>query len=268
MPKRKYVYATRRYTRARKAPSARRAGGFMRRGRRTSGRVPILWRDRTVAKGLSFPQADTFPSGQVVKLHYNVVGSLTCTGVSGTFLAEVLYRLNSVYDPQHAVGGAQPYYYDALFGGNGGAAPYNKYRVLRSRVDVLFFNDNSATTSNMMVGCSVALNLNATNGTVAASQLMMQRPNTRIVPLPPIVDQSTPGFTFWVDNKQLLGRKDMKDADDQIANYDANPLGDEPRLGLFCFPIDTASVATVEIWYRLHITYYVECMGLNTSSES
>lgn len=232
--------------------------------------VPVLWLDRTSARGLGFPQANTFPAGMVTKLHYNVVSDMTSTGTSGTFMPERFYRLNSLYDPDASLGGAQPYYYDTLFGVNGTSAPYRQWRVLKTRIDVQWYNDNTASGAAMMVGACVALDLNTTAGTVAASQLMMQRPHTRIVPLPVMSSgQGVAGFTFYVDHKQLLGVKDMKDADDQIGYSNNSPVGAEVSLGLFTFPIDTGNVSTaVQVWYRLHITYTVECRMLNTVVES
>lgn len=232
-------------------------------------RVPILWIDRTAAKGLGFPQADTFPETQVIKLHYNRMHSITSTGSAGTFIIEEFYRLNNIFDPVNALGGAQPYYYDTMFGANGTSAPYYNWRVLKTRVDVQFYNDNTANTASLMAGCCVALNLNGVAATVAGSQLMMQRANARIIPVGPLSNPSgVNGFTFYVDHKKLLGVKDMKDADDQVGSWNAGITGPEVNLSVFQFPVDTSSTSTVELWYRLHITYYVECRTLNTVSES
>lgn len=273
MPKRKFVYATRRYTRARKTPTPRRAGGFMRRGRssrgKSKGRVPILWLDRTVSFGLGIGQADTFPTPNVVKLHYNRLHNLQSTGTAGTFMPEELYRLNNIYDTVFSVGGTQPYYYDTLFGGNGAGAPYREWRVLRTKVEIQFFNDNSTSTTACFVGCGVGLDLSTTAQNVAASQLLMQRPNTRVVPCTANGnDQSCPAMTFWVDHKQLLGVKDMKDADNQVGTYNSGPNGNSINLLVFQFPVETSSTVTYDIWYRLHITFYVEARCLNTVDES
>lgn len=237
--------------------------------RQAKKRVAILWIDRTLAKGLGFPQADTFPETQVIKLHYNRMHSITSTGTSGTFIIEEFYRLNNIFDPVVALGGAQPYYYDTLFGTNGTSAPYYNWRVLKTRVDIQFYNDNSSNTASLMAGCCVALNLNGVAATVAGSQLMMQRPNCRILPIAPVSNgSSVNGMTFFVDHKKLLGVKDMKDADDQVGSHNAGITGPEVSLSVFQFPVDNTSTTTIELWYRLHITFYVECRTLNTVSES
>jgi hypothetical protein len=49
-----------------------------------------------------------------------------------------LFRLNSIFDPNSAVGGHQPYGYDQL------AALYNRYRVLRTKWKVTFGNQSGS----------------------------------------------------------------------------------------------------------------------------
>jgi len=233
-------------------------------------RVAVLFVDRTTAKGLGWPQANTFPVPYFTELHYNLVLSQDVNPNGGVFLDEDLFRLNSPYDPVVAVGGAQPYYYDTLFGANGTSAPYGEYRVLRSRVDIQFYNDNTSGGAAMMVGCYVGTDLATTATTAAGSQLLMQRANGRVVPCAPLSGgQATPGFTIYVDHAKMLGVKDMKDADDQIGAWNGNPPGTPVHLSVFSFPIDTGSTSTgIQIFYRLHITYYVECREQNTVSES
>jgi len=237
--------------------------------RQAKRRLAILWLDRTVSKGLSFPQADTFPPTQMLKFHYNLVSSITTTGSGGVFVAEAFYRLNNIYDPVVAVGGAQPYYYDTVFGDTGTSAPYRNWRVIRTRIDIQFYNDNSSNTASLFAGAQVGLDLSAVSATTGGAQQLMERPNARTIPVGPQVGgTATSGFTLWVDHKKILGVKDMKDADDQVGTYNAGPSGPAINLGLFQFPVDTGSVSTVELWYRLHITYYVECRTLNTVTES
>jgi len=238
-------------------------------GRKGKKRIPVLFVMQTTALGFQFPQADTFQVPFFTKLHYNVVADLNATGTAGTFMPEVQYRLNNIYDPQQAVGGTQPYYYDTLFGANGTSAPYRNWRVIKSKIDILWYNDNSSSNASMMCGASVGLDLNSTAQTVAASNLAMQRPNTKIIPvLPNASSGAVAGMTIYVDHKQLLGVTNMKDADDQIGYYNAGQAGQEITLQLFTFPIDIQSVSSVQMWYRLHITYTVECRTLNTVTES
>lgn len=242
--------------------------GKSRSHRRTAKkRVPVLWLERTTARGLMFPQANTFPVPYFTELHFNKVDSLTVS--AGTFVAEKQYRLSGPYDLEVAVGGNQPYYYDTLIGGNGTSAPYSAYRVIKTRVDVQFYNDNTSVNAALMVGATVGLNLNGVAATAAGAQLLMQRPETRIIPCPPqYAGGATPGLTMFVDHAKLLGVKDMKDADDQVGAYNGLPSGAEVGLILHSFPIDTGNTNTAEVWFRLHITYYVELRQRNTVTES
>jgi hypothetical protein len=69
--------------------------------------------------------------------------------------SQVTMRMNSIFDPNSAVGGTQPYGYDQL------AALYNRYRVLKCRWRITF----SASTAGYSV-CVVPVN-GALNATVA-----------------------------------------------------------------------------------------------------
>jgi hypothetical protein len=64
-------------------------------------------------------------------LKYSQLSSHTMLTVAGS---QSTFRLNSIFDPDAAVGGHQPYGYDQL------AALYNRYRVLKTRWKVTFGN--------------------------------------------------------------------------------------------------------------------------------
>jgi len=68
-----------------------------------------------------------FPSRQFVKLVYQ--DYLTGTSSGGTFVSGT-YGLNSLYDPDSAIGGHQPYYFDQL------STIYARYRVLKCKIDI------------------------------------------------------------------------------------------------------------------------------------
>jgi hypothetical protein len=64
-----------------------------------------------------------------ITLRYSEVANFTLATVTGT---QALFRLNSIFDPNAAVGGHQPYGYDQM------AALYNRYRVLACRWKITF----------------------------------------------------------------------------------------------------------------------------------
>jgi hypothetical protein len=72
-------------------------------------------------------------------------------------------RLNSIFDPNSAVGGHQPYGYDQL------AALYNRYRVLRTRWRITF--GNQAGNYDLVV-----VPLNGALATSSHSKLLVKYP--------------------------------------------------------------------------------------------
>ena len=54
-----------------------------------------------------------------------------------------LYSINSLYDPNVTGTGNQPRFFDTLCGSNGGAAPYQQYRVYASKIEVTFIPTGS-----------------------------------------------------------------------------------------------------------------------------
>jgi hypothetical protein len=73
------------------------------------------------------------------------------TSVATTLGSNSVFRLNSIFDPNAAVGGTQPYGYDQL------AALYNRYRVLKTRWKVTF-EASTAGYNALVVPTNGALN--------------------------------------------------------------------------------------------------------------
>lgn len=69
-----------------------------------------------------------------ITLRYTETFNFTLATATGT---QSLFRLNSIFDPNSAVGGHQPYGYDQL------AALYNRYRVLSCHWKVVFGTQTS-----------------------------------------------------------------------------------------------------------------------------
>ena len=64
-----------------------------------------------------------------------------------------LYSINSLYDPNVTGTGNQPRFFDTLCGSNGGAAPYQQYRVYASKIEVTFIPTGSdSVTMRGLVG--------------------------------------------------------------------------------------------------------------------
>ncbi len=89
------------------------------------------------------------------------VTTSTLTGAANTNV----FRLNSIFDPNAAVGGTQPYGYDQA------AALYNRYRVLKTRYKVSWLA-STGTYNAAVVPSNGALNTNATDLTTFTGNLM------------------------------------------------------------------------------------------------
>lgn len=210
-------------------------------------------------------QSRTFPARLKTNLVYNINSYMSC---DNSQLAQLFYRLNSPYDPDAAVGGNQPYYFDTLCGANGTGAPYAKFRVLWTKFHVEFYNQFS-TQAAMQVGAGVALDLNSVASSAAGMQLLCERGGFKVLPLLPAYSTGNQcGLHGFVSHKDMLGVKDIKDADDQIGTYATNPPGSIIHLMIFAGPLDWADTTIRQVYFRLRIEFEVEFFDLNTSSES
>lgn len=88
-----------------------------------------------------------FPQRYACKLKYTASVILAGTGTT----SQQVYRLNSLYDPDVAVGGTQPMCYDQL------SAVYNKYLVTSAKYEVQFTNLNSTAVSVVSVPTDLSL---------------------------------------------------------------------------------------------------------------
>lgn len=210
-------------------------------------------------------QSRTFPSKLVTKLVYNESSYMT---FDNSTIAQPVYRLNSAYDIVAAVGGSQPYYFDTLCGANGTNAPYARYRVLYSTVTVEFINISNASTG-MNVGVGFGLNTNGVNSDAAGLQLLQQRPGYRHAPIGPSSGGTNKqSWRVFVSHRDLLGVKDMKDAADQVGDYNGNPPGAEVNLMLVAAPLDWSDSTSRQVYYRLRVEQTIEFLDLNVVQES
>jgi len=189
----------------------------------------------------------------------NINGTLT---YKNDTIAQKFYRLNGPQDIATAVGGTQAYFWDTLVGDNGGSQPYAKYRVLWSKFCVEF-NNYHEDTNPPIVGVVVAVGLNGVDSNAGGLELLMQRGGSKFVPLGcksgSNNQRSIKGF---VSHKDLLGVKDMKDADDQIADAATTP-DKEINLMIACAPTDFSDTTSRNIAFRLKIEFQVELFELN-----
>lgn len=87
------------------------------------------------------------------------------SSIATTLGTNLVYRLNSIFDPTSAVGGTQPYGYDQM------AALYNRYRVLKTRW-IVTFNASSAGYNAYVIPSNGALNAPSADLTSFTSCIM------------------------------------------------------------------------------------------------
>lgn len=73
-----------------------------------------------------------FPSYLQRKLTFSKVGETTVSWPS--INSNNVFRANDLYDPDAAIGGNQPRYFDTLCGGDGTSAPYKKFIVTGCKI--------------------------------------------------------------------------------------------------------------------------------------
>lgn len=84
-----------------------------------------------------------FPDKFTTRIRYCDVTSLSATGGA---IANNVYRMNSLFDPDLSAIGHQPMWADQLLGSTS-TTPYNKYRVLGSKITVKFAQIDAPSTA-------------------------------------------------------------------------------------------------------------------------
>lgn len=108
-----------------------------RRTKRTFRRKRPIRRRKTRGAFSQFVSASPFPTYYRCKMFYShVLTALAPQAVTGFFGAEHIFRLNSLYDPDFAGVGGQPYGFDQM------AALYRRYKVTGVRIDISIYNPN------------------------------------------------------------------------------------------------------------------------------
>lgn len=175
-------------------------------------------------------------------------------GVAST----VSFRANSLYDPEVAVGGAQPRYFTSVLGANDGTAPYRNYRVHASRAVVeLWPTQSNANASNCIVSLIPRRPVITEPDDIDE---MRNRPYSRTRALTTTAAQTPRKLINSIKIKTLLGHKDLMDVDATAAIYNTNPS--EPVYwDLSIVNVQGGSVATV--FASVTIVYYAQLYTLN-----
>jgi len=202
-----------------------------------------------------------FPKVLKTKMRYSDHSFITAGSASmGT---PVTYNLNSVYDPNNAVGGDQPMGRDTLLGGTNTAAPYHHYLVTGAKVIIDLVNNTSETSYLIFKGFDNHISSFPSHILQAKERGWISKtiggPNSA---------KGITRFSKYYDISSIFGikRNELIIDDKYGAENNANPSD----LALFQFAaqdVDGSGTATT-VQYLLTIIYYVTLSERNELASS
>lgn len=234
--------------RVRRKPIFRRRRKVFRR-RRTFGRR----KGKPTSLALRGPTG--FPDKIRVKLNYYCTLNFTLSNLNGAYY---VFRGNSLFDPEYASGGGQPYAFDQW------GQFYNHYRVYGSSIKVISCLPNSDTFENYpsMQGATLAItpsvDINSL-GTYVDAYEFREMPYTRIK-----------GSTMYSPIRNLknymstakitgVSKVAVKAESDYSANIVSNP---NKQWFWVMYMLPPTAVSNTAIWeVAIKITYYAEFYG-------
>lgn len=181
------------------------------------------------------------PESITCKLPY--VMSEPGNAFTGSTGGSTYIRLNSLYDPEYAVGGEQPLYYDQF------TAMYDKYRVLGCKYSITVWNNSDVRTKVcVMPSISAALGFNSIEDAMAQPwskhrHISIQN-NAN--------SQST--ITGYINIRKVLGKKSLYD------DIDASLYNTDPAQPVYLYLLAEANDQTtnINLGYTIKCTFYAE----------
>lgn len=222
------------------------------------------------ARSMYWQITRAFPTNLKIDLRWVQIFSLTTTATIGSgFMALKQFVLNSC-EPDAALAGDNPMYFDTLCGGNGTDAPYEFYRVLKSKCQCEIINDNTNGNTVGLFNVSVGKNLTAVTPDASGSLLCMERPQSVTIPNGSGYSSAAlRGVLAYVNHAVALGVKDVKDDDSQDLRYDSVPASaDQVRIQMAWWPADNTSGVAATLWFKICIVQTYEFFKLNTVVEA
>lgn len=175
-----------------------------------------------------------FPTNRVVKMRYCQQDLLTST--SGALITK-LFKANSIFDPDQAVGGHQPLGYDQW------SAFYNHYVVIGSKInfEVAW---SAGTTTPVTVG--VYLSDDTSLAGTTALELQEQGKSRNLV-LAPSLSNPTRSLNLGYSAKKFFNVNDIKDNLDRLgAEFSSDP-GELAYFAIYMESTDEGSTSSVRV---------------------
>jgi len=174
-----------------------------------------------------------------------------------------LYSSNSLYDPNVTATGTQPRFFDTMMGANATNAPYQNYRVYKSRITIEAIDLTDSINARGYIG--VGFFPSTVTGPSTLAELRA-RSDFKIK----YMGIYTGGkelckITRVGLNKTIFGIKDMKDDEETQALYNASPA----KAGRWCITyIPFNETSTVVIHCMVKITYFCQLFTRNDVQDS
>jgi len=206
-----------------------------------------------------------FPRELVTQVTYAENIQITATtGAPNNYL----FSTNGLYDSNISGTGAQARFFDTLCGGTGTNAPYYNYRVSASKITVEAIPDGGTgggDTVNMRGYMGIGLFNTTTTGPSSLAEMKMRQDyRTRFI------GYWSGGTDFgkltrYAKMKSVFNIKDIKDDNDLVGDYTANP-SKQARWCLTFIPADETTTARLR--FLVKIVYYVTFFDRNDVTDS
>lgn len=157
---------------------------------------------------------------------------------------DFVFRMNSIYDPEYAVGGPSPFGKGVL------EQLYNKYRVFKMKYDIEYIQSN-----NTGFICVVPANTNVLFSGSAHAIVTLPQSNVHAI---------------GTNSGRMRGMIDLAKFNGvRKSEYDSNPnyesiMTDNPSetLGLHCVVFNPSGTTGNSVFCVINLTYYVECFDV------
>lgn len=204
---------------------------------------------KDISRSIITTQDYGFPDTYKTKLKINVYAHLVATGTTNNWV----YRANSLFDPEYAMGGNQPRYYDQL------SAIYNKYLVLSCKAKVEF--SNQSTT----VPCTVALMYSDSDPSALTMDDIIENRYSKYTTIGTASGTGNKRLSYYMPMKSLLGQNSLNPDPYLYTSVGSNPV-DEVYFMVSGQSVDASSQCNV--YAIIELTYYCLFKGTKLVDQS
>lgn len=209
-------------------------GGYRGRGKKRYGNN----RDKVDYRAVNTPTG--IPDAQMIKMKYVTFVNLNPVGAS----TDYVFRGNSIFDPDYAMGGTQPLGHDQW------AAFYERYLVRASAIKIQVLNNSTTYTGNTLI------NLTASEDVVSRTydEWAAYPYNTNQVLAPVSAGGNGVFLESYMSTRKIFGC--TRELDDV---YEA-PMGNNPSKQWY-WTIQVAAmngITAPNLTMKVEMTYYVE----------